>query len=74
METIKGKVKWFNSRKGYGYITDLAGRDYFVHYTDIIMEGFRVLHQSEPVEFTPLKSDKGLMASNVTVINGKEEG
>lgn len=48
---MKGTVKWFNSQKGYGFITDSEGKDYFVHYSSIVMDGFRYLNKDDIVNF-----------------------
>ena len=51
---MEGTVKWFNKDKGYGFITDEEDRDVFVHYTQILMDGFRILEQGERVSFDVL--------------------
>jgi cold shock protein len=60
-----GKVKWFNSRKGYGFITKDDGGDVFVHYSAITGEGFRSLREGDRVEFEVTQGDKGPQAANV---------
>lgn len=61
-----GKVKWFDSKKGFGFICGPRdGQDIFVHYTSIQGEGFRSLKDGESVEFDLVESDKGLQAHNV---------
>ena len=61
-----GTVKWFDSKKGFGFILGSAdGRDIFVHYTSIEGDGFRSLKDGEPVEFELVESDKGLQAQHV---------
>ncbi|MBN1490770.1 MAG: cold shock domain-containing protein [Phycisphaerae bacterium] len=61
-----GTVKWFDSKKGYGFIVGPRdGRDIFVHFTNIVGEGFRSLKDGEPVEYELVESDKGLQAQNV---------
>ena len=61
----KGKVKWFNERKGYGFIEREDGSDIFVHYSDIEGEGFKVLAEGMEVEFDVVDGDKGPSAKNV---------
>ncbi|SEP92862.1 cold shock protein (beta-ribbon, CspA family) [Lachnospiraceae bacterium NE2001] len=63
----RGTVKWFNEKKGYGFITDEAGNDVFVHYSGLVMEGFKTLKDGQTVEFDVSEGDKGLQATNVTV-------
>jgi len=66
--TMKGSVKWFDSAKGYGFITTETGGDIFVHYTGINKEGFRGLTEGQQVEFEVGEGKKGEQAVNVTVI------
>jgi len=62
----KGKVKWFNDAKGYGFIQiDGQDKDIFVHHTSIQAEGFRSLNEGEEVEFELVEGPKGLKAENV---------
>lgn len=61
----KGKVKWFNDQKGFGFITQDNGTDVFVHYTAISGEGFRTLAEGQEVTFEVVESQKGLQAANV---------
>ena len=65
---MEGTVKWFNKDKGYGFITDEEDRDIFVHYTQILMDGFRILEQGERVSFDVLHSERGPQAQNVRKI------
>ncbi|MCX8094913.1 MAG: cold-shock protein [Caldisericia bacterium] len=63
---IKGKVKWFDSSKGYGFITrDDGGEDVFVHYTAIEGTGFKTLKEGDAVEFEVQEGKKGPQAKNV---------
>jgi CspA family cold shock protein len=61
----KGKVKWFNDAKGYGFIEQDGGEDVFVHFSAIQMDGFKTLAEGDVVEFEVKTGDKGLHASNV---------
>jgi CspA family cold shock protein len=61
----KGRVKWFNDAKGYGFIEQDGGEDVFVHFSAITMEGFKTLVEGQPVEFEVKTGEKGLSASNV---------
>lgn len=62
----KGKVKWFNDQKGYGFITpEDGGKDLFVHHKDIMGEGFKTLAEGQDVEFEVVESDKGPKATKV---------
>lgn len=63
-----GTVKWFNSTKGYGFISREGAEDVFVHYSAIQTEGYRTLQEGQRVEFTVEKGPKGLQAANVTVL------
>ena len=62
---VKGKVKWFNDQKGYGFITPESGKDVFVHHTAIQGEGFKTLHEGQDVEFEIEKGPKGEQATKV---------
>ena len=63
-----GKVKWFNEKKGYGFIENDEGGDVFVHHTAIVAEGFRTLAEGERVSFDIEQGAKGPKAANVTRI------
>ncbi|MBQ1328399.1 MAG: cold-shock protein [Eubacterium sp.] len=63
-----GTVKWFNNQKGYGFITDEAGKDVFVHYSGLNMEGFKTLEEGQKVEFDVTDGEKGPQAINVTTV------
>ncbi len=62
-----GTVKWFNSEKGFGFITAENGTDVFVHFSQINKEGFKTLEEGEKVTFEIVKGQKGPQAANVTV-------
>ena len=60
-----GKVKWFNAKKGYGFICDEDGADVFVHFSALNMEGFKVLEEGDTVEYEVVDGEKGPQAANV---------
>ena len=60
-----GIVKWFDNKKGYGFISQNTGEDVFVHHTSILGVGYKTLEEGEQVFFEVLPSDKGLKAQNV---------
>jgi CspA family cold shock protein len=64
----KGQVKWFSDKKGYGFITQEDGSDIFVHYSAIKRDGFKTLRQGDEVEFEVSQGEKGLHATDVTVL------
>ena len=64
----KGTVKWFNNQKGYGFITDEEGKDVFVHFSGLNMEGFKSLEEGASVELEVTDGATGPQATNVTVI------
>lgn len=63
---LKGKVKWFNNEKGYGFILRDQYDDIFVHYSAIVDDGFKTLAEGQEVEFELYNGQKGLMAKNVS--------
>jgi CspA family cold shock protein len=63
----EGKVKWFNAKKGYGFICTSDGTDIFVHYSNISGDGYKTLEEDDPVSFDIVEGDKGLRAENVVV-------
>ncbi len=67
-ERVTGTVKWFNGAKGYGFIAREEGDDVFVHFSAIQGEGFRNLEEGQSVEFNIEQGQKGLQATNVTVV------
>lgn len=69
-----GQVKWFDTKKGYGFIVSEEGKDVFVHYTVIEGDGFRFLHDGETVSYKLGESTKGLRACQVTRQSGGGQG
>lgn len=70
---MKGKVKWFNDEKGFGFIGTEDGRDIFCHYSDIQMSGRKTLREGDAVEFEIEPADKGPRAKGVMVMNGDQK-
>ena len=62
---LEGTVKWFNPRKGYGFIATPDGRDIFVHYSSITSDGFKTLDEGDAVSFDIVDGEKGPRATNV---------
>jgi CspA family cold shock protein len=60
-----GKIKWFDNKKGFGFIAQSSGQDVFVHHTSIMGQGFKTLNEGDMVSFEIIPSDKGLKAQNV---------
>ncbi|MFZ1292506.1 MAG: cold-shock protein [Melioribacteraceae bacterium] len=67
-ERKQGSVKWFNSSKGFGFISQKSGEDVFVHFQSIIGDGYKSLNENDKVEFSITQGAKGLQASDVKVI------
>lgn len=65
----KGKIKWFNNEKGYGFIEGENNEDIFVHYSAIKREGYKTLTEGQEVEYELLETDKGLQAINVKEVS-----
>lgn len=65
---MKGTVKWFNDQKGYGFISDERGKDVFVHYSGLQMQGFKTLKEGAAVEFDVVDGAKGPQATNVVTL------
>ena len=64
----RGKVKWFNDAKGYGFIEQEGGEDVFVHFSAIAMDGYKSLTEGQKVEFEVVQGPKGAQAANVQAI------
>ncbi len=67
-DLVSGKVKWFNARKGFGFIEHDGGDDVFVHFRSISGDGYLSLEDGQPVTFEIVQGDKGLHAENVTPV------
>lgn len=65
---MTGKVKWFDSKKGYGFITSEDGKEVFVHFSGIVTDGFKSLNEGQKVAFELGNGAKGEQAVNVTVV------
>ncbi|MBQ2471330.1 MAG: cold-shock protein [Acholeplasmatales bacterium] len=65
---MKGKVKWFNAEKGYGFILSEEGKDVFVHFSAIEGEGYKTLDEGQEVEFDVEVGDKGQLAKHVVKV------
>lgn len=69
----KGKLKWFNDRKGFGFLINDNGEDVFVHYSQIKKDGFKTLKENDIIEYNEIVTDKGLQAQNVTILNQEQK-
>jgi CspA family cold shock protein len=72
MGKITGTVKWFNNTKGYGFISQPAGADVFVHYSSIQEKGYRTLREGEQVEFDVKSGPRGPQAENVVRMQSQQ--
>ena len=68
MATSKGRVKWFNETKGFGFIEQEGGKDVFVHFSAIQGQGFKTLEEGQAVEFEIEDGQKGPQAANLTIL------
>lgn len=68
----QGKVKWFNARKGYGFIAGEDGQDIFVHYASISSDGYKTLNEGQDVTYDVVTGEKGLRAENVVPVASTE--
>lgn len=62
---MKGKVKWFNAEKGFGFIVSDEGKDVFVHFSAIVSEGYKTLEEGQEVTFDVEDGERGQLAKNV---------
>ncbi|WP_320009150.1 cold-shock protein [Maridesulfovibrio sp.] len=67
--SLKGVVSWFNDIKGFGFIEDEAGRDIYVHYSEVLRDGFKTLNVGEKVVFEIVDEDSAPKATEVRIIN-----
>jgi len=74
MSSHQGRVKWFDPKKGFGFIVGPESRDVFVHYSQILGDGFRSLKDGELVDYHLVESDKGLQARSVARLADDREG
>lgn len=68
-----GTIKWFNNKKGFGFIRDEVGNDIFVHFSALNMDGFKELKDGEEVEFDVMETEKGTQAVNVKRISNNKK-
>lgn len=68
MGKVRGRVKWFNNEKGYGFIEYKENEDIFVHYSAIKNNGYKTLNEGDIVEFKLINTDKGLQAKDVSLL------
>ncbi len=68
MSTTTGRVKWFDAKKGFGFIEQENGPDVFAHFSAIVSEGFKTLVEGQKVEFTVGQGQKGPQAENITAL------
>ena len=67
----EGAVKWFDPKKGFGFVVNEDGNDVFIHYTSIKTDGFRCLRNGQTVEFEEFDSGKGLQGRNVSILEAE---
>jgi len=65
---MKGTVKWFDAKKGYGFVTGDDGKDVFIHFSAIKMDGYKKLEENQKVEFDVVEGQKGPQAANVKIL------
>jgi len=67
-EKLTGTVKWFSNEKGYGFITAADGKEYFAHFSKIVMDGFKTLNKDQAVTFSVVEGDKGPQADAISPV------
>lgn len=65
---MRSQIKWFNNEKGYGFIENNGNEDIFVHYSNILKDGYKTLESGELVEFKIIETEKGLQAVEVSTL------
>jgi CspA family cold shock protein len=70
LNMASGKIKWFDNKKGFGFIAQSSGQDVFVHHTSIAGQGFKTLNEGDTVSFEIVPGEKGLKAENVQRVQG----
>lgn len=68
-ERTEGTVKWFNSTKGFGFISQANGEDVFVHFNAIVGDGYKSLEENDKVEYSIVQGEKGLQAADVRLVD-----
>ena len=68
-----GQIKWFNAKKGYGFVVGPEGQDVFIHYSQIKVEGFKTLKENQWVEYELANTDKGFQAQDVRPVSTATE-
>ena len=69
---MQGKVKWFDNRRGFGFIETKENKDYFIHYTSIEKNGYKTLDEGQYVEFEVIDTSKGLQAKHIKPIDNMD--
>ena len=69
---LNGTVKWFSNEKGYGFVIAEDGKEYFAHFTKIVMDGFKTLSQGQKVTFDIVEGEKGPQADAITPVQTGE--
>ncbi|AND84687.1 cold shock domain-containing protein [Clostridium tyrobutyricum] len=65
---MSGTVKWFNSEKGYGFITGEDGKDVFAHFSQINVDGYKTLEEGQKVSYDVVQGQKGPQAENISIL------